>query len=58
MTNSTVRLVLSMSTDYYTYLEFIEAVGVEMVKVLLVVSMTINEDEPVKFNVQGERCVL
>ena len=27
MTNGTTRYVLSIPTDYYTYLEFIEAVG-------------------------------
>ena len=42
-----------MPTRYYTFLEFIEAVGSEMVMVLSIVSMTI-EDKCVKFNVQGE----
>ena len=51
VTNGTVRHVLSMSTGYCSYLEFIEAVGVETVKVLPLVSMTI-EEENVKFNVQ------
>ena len=53
VTNNTVCHVLSISTGYYTYLEFIEAVGSEMVKVVPLVSMTI-EEEYVKFNVQGE----
>ena len=44
VTNGTVRHVLSMSTGYYSYLEFIEAVGVETVKVLPLVSMTIEEE--------------
>ena len=53
VTNDTVRHVLSMPTDYYTFSEFIEALGSEMVNVLPLVSMTI-EEEYVKFNVQGE----
>ena len=44
VTNGTVRHVLSMSTGYCSYLEFIEAVGVETVKVLPLVSMTIEEE--------------
>ena len=44
VTNGTVRHVLSMPTGYYSYLEFIEAVGVETVKVLPFVSMTIEEE--------------
>ena len=39
-----------MPTYYYTFLEFIEAVGSEMVNVLPLVSITI-EEEYVKFNV-------
>ena len=53
VTNGTVRRVLSMLTGYYTDLEFIETVDSEVVKVLPLVSMTI-EEENVKFNVQGE----
>ena len=53
MTNDTVRHVLSMPTDYYTFFEYIEAVDSEMVNVLPLVSMTI-EEEYVKFNVKGE----
>ena len=53
VTNDTVRHVLSMPTDYYTFSQFIDAVGSEMVKVLPLVSMTI-EEEYEKFNVQGE----
>ena len=44
VTNDTVHHVLSMSTGYYSYLEFIEAVGSEMVKVLPLVSMTIEKE--------------
>ena len=44
VTNGTVRHVLSMPTGYCSYLEFIEAVGVETVKVLPLVSMTIEEE--------------
>ena len=44
VTNGTVRHVLSMFTGYCSYLEFIEAVGVETVKVLPLVSMTIGEE--------------
>ena len=53
VTNDTVRHVLSMPTYYYTFSEFIDAVGCEMVKVLPLISMTI-EEEYVKFSVQGE----
>ena len=53
VTNDIVRHVLSMPTGYFTFSEFIEAVGSEMVNVLPLVSMTI-EEEYVKFNVQGE----
>ena len=52
--NGTVRHVLTMPTGYYTYLEFIEAVGSEMMKVLTIVSMAIIEEEYVKLNVQEE----
>ena len=48
----TVRHILSIPTGYYTYLEFIEAVGNELSKVITTVSMTI-EDKYVKFNVEG-----
>ena len=50
VTNGTIRRVLSMPTYYYTFSEFIDAVGSEMVNVLPLVSMTI-EEEYVKFNV-------
>ena len=50
VTNDTVHHVLSMPTYYYTFSEFIEAVGSEMVNVLPLVSMTI-EEEYLKFNV-------
>ena len=42
-----------MLKGYDTFSEFIEAVGSEMVKVLPLISMTI-EEEYVRFNVQGE----
>ena len=42
-----------MPTRYYTFLEFIEAVGSEMVMMLSIVSMKI-EKECVTFNVQKE----
>ena len=45
--------VLILPTGYYTFSEFIEAVGNEMVKVLPLISMTINEDH-VRFNDQSE----
>ena len=41
VTNYTVRHVLSMPTGYYTFSEFIDAVGCEMVKMLPLVSMMI-----------------
>ena len=44
--------VLTMPTGYYTFSEFIEAVGTEMVKVLPLISMTI-EDDHVSFNDQS-----
>ena len=44
--------VLTMPTGYYTFSKFIEAVGVEMVKVLPLISMTI-EDDHVRFNDQS-----
>ena len=53
VTNGTVSHMLSISTGYYTYLEFIEAVGAEMDKVITTVSMTI-EDKYVRFNVEEE----
>ena len=43
VTNGTERYILSISTGYYTYLEFIEAVGVELSKVITTVSMTIED---------------
>ena len=44
--------VLTMPTGYYTFFGFIDAVGVEMVKVLPLISMTI-EDDHVSFNDQS-----
>ena len=41
VTNGTIRRVLSMPTYYYTFSEFIDAVGCEMVKMLPLVSMMI-----------------
>ena len=52
VTNGTERHILSIPTGYYTYIEFIEAVGTELDKVITTVSMTI-EDKYVKFNVEG-----
>ena len=52
VSNGTERYILSIPTGYYTYLEFIEAVGVELSKVITTISMTI-EDKYVKFNVEG-----
>ena len=52
--NGTTSYVLSTPTGYYTFLEFIESIGSEMVKVLSIVSMMI-EEEYVTFNVQKER---
>ena len=49
--NGTERHILSIPTGYYTYLEFIEAIGTELSKVITTVSMTI-EDKYVKFNAQ------
>ena len=49
VTNSTTSHVLSMSTGYYTIIEFIEAVNSEMVMMLSIVSMMI-EEENVKLN--------
>ena len=42
-----------MPTYYYTFSEFIDAVGSEMVNVLSLISITI-EEEYVKFSVKGE----
>ena len=44
--------VLTMPTGYFTFSEFIEAVGVDIVKVLPLISMTI-EDNHVRFNDQS-----
>ena len=44
--------VLTMPTGYFTFSKFIEAVGVAMVKVLPLISMTI-EDDHVRFNDQS-----
>ena len=52
VSNGTERHVLSIPTGYYTYLEFIEAVGTELNKVITTISITI-EDKYVKFNVEG-----
>ena len=54
VTNGTMSHVLSMFTEYYSFLEFIESIGSEMVKVLSIVSIMI-ENEYVTFNVQKER---
>ena len=43
VTNSTTSHVLSMSTGYYTIIEFIEAVNSEMVMMLSIVSMKIEK---------------
>ena len=53
VTNGTMSHVLSMFTEYYSFLEFIESIGSEMVKVLSIVSIMI-ENEYVTFNVQRE----
>ena len=52
VTDSRDSHVLIMPTGYYTFSEFIEAIGVEMVKVLPLISMTI-EDDHVRFNDQS-----
>ena len=52
VTNGNDSHMLTLPTGYYTFTEFIEAVGAEMVKVLPLISMTI-EDDHVRFNVQG-----
>ena len=44
VTNGTDSCVLILPSGYYTFSEFIEAVGNEMVKVLPHTSMTIEED--------------
>ena len=44
VTNGTTSHVLSMSTGYYTFLEFIEAVNNEMFIVLSIVSMKIEKE--------------
>ena len=53
VTNDHVRHVLSMLTGYFTFSEFIEALGSEMVNVLPLVLMTI-EKEYVKYDIIGE----
>ena len=53
VSNGTESHVLTLPTGYYTFGEFIEAVGAEMVKVLPLTSMTI-EDDHVRFNDQSE----
>ena len=52
VTDSRDSHVLTMPTGYYTFSKFIEAVGVEMVKVLPLILMTI-EDDHVSFNDQS-----
>ena len=52
VTNGTDSHVLILPTGYYTFSEFIEAVGAEMVKVLPLTYMTIKNGH-VRFNVQG-----
>ena len=44
VTKGTVRHVLSVPTGYCTYHKFIEAVGVELGKVITLVSMTIKDE--------------
>ena len=44
VTNSTTSHVLSMFSEYYTFLKFIEAVNNEMVMVLSIVSMKIEKE--------------
>ena len=51
VTNDETFHILSMSIGYYLYLEFIDVVGSEMVKVIPLVLMTI-EEEYVKLNDQ------
>ena len=53
VTNDKTFHVLSMSIGYYFYLEFIDALGSEMVKVFPLVLMTI-EEEYVELNVQED----
>ena len=53
VTNGNDSHMLTLPTGYYTFTEFIEAVGAEMVKVLPLISMTI-EDDHVRFNDQSE----
>ena len=52
VTDSRDSHMLTMPTGYYTFSEFIEAVGTEMVKVLPLILMTI-EDDHVSFNDQS-----
>ena len=53
VTDSRESHMLTLPVGYYTFSEFIEAVGAEMVKVLPLTSMTI-EDDHVRFNVQAD----
>ena len=53
VTNDTMSYVLSMFSEYYSFLEFIEVVNNMMFIVLSIVSMKI-EKEYVTFNVQRE----
>ena len=53
VTNGTMSYVLSMFSEYNTFLEFIEVVNNKMFIVLSIVSMKI-EKEYVTFNVQRE----
>ena len=55
MTNDEISQVVSMPTGYYTFSEFIDAVGVEIVKVLPFVSMTFDDDhEHARFNMTSD----
>ena len=53
VTNGTTSYVLSMFSEYYTFLEFIEVVNNKMFIVLSIVLMKI-EKEYVTFNIQRE----
>ena len=53
VTDSRESHMLTLPVGYYMFSEFIEAVGAEMVKVLPLVSMTI-EDDHVRFNVLAD----
>ena len=53
VTNGTMSYVLSMFSEYYTFLEFIVVVSNKMFIVLSIVSMKI-EKKYVTFNIQRE----